>query len=210
MPLLQAFPFPSTLGEVTLHLLSQAGCLLTVHVGGGSSPLSCGVFLPSPLLQAFPFLIVGLCCCSCRPACLSTAHMGGGSFSLSCGVYLPLPLSQAFPLLVAGCAPQLPPFLTRPGLFIYSSGWDSPPPALALRVPHPLCYMSLLFLLLVTQFLFFPQVGSVCPGGYADLAQGCLWKYRVPLSSPCGPHLPKPSGLGHLAARGPSWFLSSM
>jgi hypothetical protein len=59
MPLLQAFPFPSTLGEVTLHLLSQAGCLLTVHVGGGSSPLSCGVFLPSPLLQAFPLLVAG-------------------------------------------------------------------------------------------------------------------------------------------------------
>jgi hypothetical protein len=28
-----------------------------------------------------------------------------------------------------------------------------------LRVPHPLCYMSLLFLLIITQFLFFPRVG---------------------------------------------------
>jgi hypothetical protein len=58
-PLLQAFPFPSTLGEVTLHLLSLAWCLFTAHVGGGSSPLSCGVFLPPPLSQAFPLLVAG-------------------------------------------------------------------------------------------------------------------------------------------------------
>jgi hypothetical protein len=34
-------------------------CLFTVHVGSGSSPLSCGVFLPLPLLQAFPLLVAG-------------------------------------------------------------------------------------------------------------------------------------------------------
>jgi hypothetical protein len=78
---------------------------------------------------------------------------------VSCGVFLPPPLSQAFPLLVAGCAPPPPPSLAMPGLFIYSSGRDSPPPSLVLRAPHPLCYMLLLFLLLITQFLFFPRVG---------------------------------------------------
>jgi hypothetical protein len=45
-------------------------------------------------------------------------------------------------------------------------------------------------------FSFFSEWGSVCPGGYADLAQGCLWEYRIPLSSPCGLCLPKPSGRG--------------
>jgi hypothetical protein len=65
------------------------------------------------------------------------------------------------------------------------------------------CYYCLLF-----SFSFFPGWGSVCPGGYADLAQDCLWKYRIPLSSPCGLHLPKPSGCQHLvAALEPSWFL---
>jgi hypothetical protein len=34
-------------------------CLFTVHVGGGSSPLSCGVFLPPPLSQAFLLLVAG-------------------------------------------------------------------------------------------------------------------------------------------------------
>jgi hypothetical protein len=42
MPLLQAFPFPSTLGEVTLHLLSPAWCVylqLTWVVGLLPSPV---------------------------------------------------------------------------------------------------------------------------------------------------------------------------
>jgi hypothetical protein len=37
----------------------RPACLLAVHVGSGSSPLSCGVFLPLPLLQAFPLLVAG-------------------------------------------------------------------------------------------------------------------------------------------------------
>jgi hypothetical protein len=41
----------------------------------------------------------------------------------------------------------------------------------------------------------------VCPGGYADLSQGCLWEYRMLLSLPC-PRLPKPSGRRRLAAWG--------
>jgi hypothetical protein len=70
------------------------------------------------------------------------------------------------------------------------------PSSTALRVPCPLCYMSFLLLLLIIQFFFsfFPGWWSVCPGGYADLAQGCLWEYHAPFSSPCGPCLPKPSG----------------
>jgi hypothetical protein len=57
---------------------------------------------------------------------------------------------------------------------------DCPPPSLGLRVPCPLCYMSFFFqLLIIIQFVFFSLFflsgwGSVCPGGYADLAQDCL------------------------------------
>jgi hypothetical protein len=60
---------------------------------------------------------------------------------------------------------------------------------------------------LLPSFFFFPGWRLVCPGGYAG--QGCLWEYHVPLSSTC-PCLPKPSGCGWLAARGPSWFLHLM
>jgi hypothetical protein len=45
-------------------------------------------------------------------------------------------------------------------------------------VPHPLSHMSYLFLLLITQFLFFPQVEISLSRGYAVLAQACLWEYR--------------------------------
>jgi hypothetical protein len=157
------------------HFLRPA-CLFTVHMGSGSSPLSCGVFLPLPLLQAFPLVITGRCCCSCQLPCLFTAHVGSGSSFLSCGVFLPLPLSQAFPLLVAGCMPGSHRSLSGPpGLFIYSPGKDS---SSVLSAPHPL---SCIFIVLIAYYsvsLFFPGWRSVRPEGYADLAQGGLWDYR--------------------------------
>jgi hypothetical protein len=58
-PLLQAFPFPSTLEEVTLHPLSQACVFIYSSCGKCVFPPSCGVFLPPLLLQAFPLLIAG-------------------------------------------------------------------------------------------------------------------------------------------------------
>jgi hypothetical protein len=161
--LLQAFP--STLGEVTLHLLSQAGVFVYSSRGKWVFPPSCGVFLPLPLLQAFPLLVAG----------------------------------------------RVPPLLPSPAsLFIYSSRRDFPLPSV-LRAPHPLCYMSLL-LLLITQFLFFfPWVGVGLSRGLCLSGPGLSVEYCVLLISPCGPHLPKLSGRWHLvAAQGPSWFLHLM
>jgi hypothetical protein len=56
-PVLQSFPFPSTLGEVTLHHLSQACVFIYSLCGKWPFPLSRGVFLPQPLLQVFPLLV---------------------------------------------------------------------------------------------------------------------------------------------------------
>jgi hypothetical protein len=148
-PLLQAFPFPSRLGEVTLHPHSLV-CMFIFS--------SCGKWVFPTLLCSFP----------------SSATL------------------PSFP--APGCWALLPS-PARPSLFIYSSGRDSPPPSV-LWAPFLLCYVSLLFLLLIIQFLFFPRVGVCLSRVYADLVQGCLWEYRIPLSSPCGPHLPKPSGRG--------------
>jgi hypothetical protein len=66
------------------------------------------------------------------------------------------------------------------------------------------CYCSLF------SFSFFSAWGSVFPGGYADLSQVCLWEYHMPVSSPCGLHLPKQSGRWCLAAWELSWFLRLM
>jgi hypothetical protein len=97
-----------------------------------------------------------------------------------------------------GVRPHSHPLQPGPACLFTVPGGIPLPASSALQVPHHLYYMSLLF-------SFFPGWGSVCPGGYADLAQGCLWEYHVPLSSPCGPRLPKPSGRGQLvAARRPS------
>jgi hypothetical protein len=200
-------PFQA-LGKVTLPPCCQA-CMFTFSsCGRWVFPLFCGVFLPPLFSQAFLLLLTGQCCCSCWPPCLFTVYVGSGSSLLSCGVFLPLPLSPASPLLVAGCAPC---FCQRlycpPSLFIYSPGRIPFPQSSALSVPHPLSCMSYLFLLLITQVLFF-SLG----GGHSVQGAMLLWprlvcgSTAVPQSSP-GLRLPKLSGHRQLVAQGPSWLL---
>jgi hypothetical protein len=118
-PLLQAFPFPSTLGEMTLHPLSQA-CVFVYS--------SCGKWVFSPLLWSFP------------PSATLTSFPDPG-----CWVHAPAPAGPACLFTVPGRIPF--------------------PQSSALSAPHPLSHMSLLFLLLITQFLFFPPVdGSLSRG----------------------------------------------
>jgi hypothetical protein len=98
--------------------------------------------------------------------------------------------------------------LLQPGLFICRSMWDSPHPLR--HSGHPALFVTCLFCCycLLFSVSFSPGWWLVCTGGYADLAQGCLWEYHMLLSSPCGPCLPKQSGRGRLAvAWEPSWFL---
>jgi hypothetical protein len=113
-------------------------------------------------------------------------HTGGGdtapTFSglrvclqLTWEVGLP-PLLWSFPPSITltsfptpGCWARAPTpagaSLARPSLLIYSSGKESPPLPSALSVPHPLCHVSLLFLLLSTQFLFFSPGGGRLSSG---------------------------------------------
>jgi hypothetical protein len=101
------------------------------------------------------------------------------------------------------------PALSSPAWLFTVLGGISSLPTAELRAPRPLCYVSFLLLLLIIRGFFLSSLGgSVCPGGYADLAQSCLWKYHIPLSSPCGLRLPQLSRCWHLVAvREPSWFL---
>jgi hypothetical protein len=133
--------------------------------------------------------------------------MGSGSSPLSCGIFLQPPPLQAFPLLVAGCVLLL---LPSPVWLVYLQFCEGFPSLPLWRSGHPTLFATCLFCCycLLFSFSFFPGWGSFCPGDYADLAQGCLWEYHLPLSSPCGLRLPKPSGCWHLAAaQEPSWFL---
>jgi hypothetical protein len=52
-------PFQTHWGRWHCTCFLRPACLFTAHVGSGSSPLSCGVFLPPLLLQAFWLLIAG-------------------------------------------------------------------------------------------------------------------------------------------------------
>jgi hypothetical protein len=158
-PLLPSFPFPSTLREVHCTHFFNPPCLFTVHMGSGSSPLSCGVFLLPLLLQAFLLLIAGRVLLLLLAGVFVYSSCGKWFFPPSPVEFSPSASLTAFPLLVAGHASLLLPSPASPSLFIYSFGRDSPPTPSALGAPHPLCYMSLLFLSLITQFLFFPWVG---------------------------------------------------
>jgi hypothetical protein len=145
----------------------------------GLLPLSCAVFLPLPLSQAFLLLVTGQCCCSCQPPCLFTVHVGSGSSLLSCGVFLPPPLSQAFLLLVAGRAPcSRQSFSRLPGLFIYSPRKDSLPPIFSAQGAPPSFQRVLIVLIAYYSVSLFPWVEFSLSRGYAALAQACLWGYH--------------------------------
>jgi hypothetical protein len=94
----------------------------------------------------------------------------------------------------------------RPGLFIYSSRKDPLPASSELRAPHPLCHVSLLCLLLITQFLFFS------PGGGPSVQGAMLiWPRLVCGSTVYGlAHLvcifPSCLGAGNWRPRGPPGF----
>jgi hypothetical protein len=180
VPLLQAFPFLSTLGKVTLHLLSQA-CVFIYS--------SCGKWVLPPLLCSFP------------PTTTFTSLPAPDYWAVllllpatmfvysSCGKWVFPPLPWSFPpsatltsFPAPGCwarapaparaSPACPAFLfTVPGRIPLPNLWHSVRPTL-----FPTClYCS--YCLLVS-FSFFPRWRSVCPGGYAALAQACLWEYH--------------------------------
>jgi hypothetical protein len=100
--------------------------------------------------------------------------VGSGSSLLSCGVCLPPPLSQAFPLLVAGCSRPLQP---GPACLFTVRGEIPPPPFGVQGAPPSLLHVFIL-IAYYSVSLFFPGWGSVCPGGYAALAQRCLWEHH--------------------------------
>jgi hypothetical protein len=156
-PLLQAFPFPSTLGEVKLHPLSQA-CVFIYS--------SCGKWVFSPLLWSFPptasftsfpapdcwvvllLLQVGVFVYSSSGKWVLPPFLWGFPPSATLTSF-PAPGCWACTPAPAGATPA------RPGLFTVR-GRLPLPRSLLLSAPHPLCNVSLLLLLLVTQFLFFP------------------------------------------------------
>jgi hypothetical protein len=65
-----------------------------------------------------------------------------------------------------------------PGLFIYSPGKGSLPPIFSAQGAPPSFPCVFIAYCLLLSFSIFPGWRSVCAGGYAALAQACLWEYR--------------------------------
>jgi hypothetical protein len=184
--------------EVTLHPLSQVCVFIYSSCRMWVFPTLLWSFPPTATFTSFPApdCWVGAAAPASRHVCLQfTWEVGLPSSPVEfSSLRHSHKLSHSWLL---GTRPGSHPLQPDPACLFTDLGGISLPSTSALSAPHPLCYVSLLFLLLITQFLFFPQVGLVCPRGYAALAQGCLWEYRIPLSSPCGPRLPNTSGAGN-------------
>jgi hypothetical protein len=157
-PLLQALPFPSTLGEVTLHQLSQACIFIYSSHGKWVFPLLLWSFAPTATSTSFSTPDCWVC--ATTPAFSSwlvyLQLMWEVGHSPSPVEFLPMPLLQAFPLLVAGSVPLLLPscllLLTCEGFPLLTSS--------ALRVPCPLCYASFFVIAYCSVFFsFIPWVG---------------------------------------------------
>jgi hypothetical protein len=128
-PLLQAFPFPSTLGDVTLHPLSQACVFICSSHGKWVFPLLLWSLPPTTAFTSFP-------ACGCWAVLLLLqasmfvySSCVGWVFPSLLWSFPPSTTLTSFP--TPGCWACVPTparaSLASSGLFIYSSGKDSPP-----------------------------------------------------------------------------------
>jgi hypothetical protein len=207
-PLLQAFPFPSTLGKVTMHpccqacvfIYSSCGRWVFPHLLCSSPPTSAFTSFPAPDYWAVLLLL---------PVTMFVySSRGKWSSLLSCGVFLPPPLSQAFPLLVAGRTPPLLPEALWPARLVYLQSQEGFPfPNLLHSVRptlFPVCLICSYCLLL--SFSFFPRGevslsrGLCCCG--QGLSVGILWYHKAHLVRVFLSHL----GAGNWQPGGPPGF----
>jgi hypothetical protein len=159
-PLLQAFPFSSTLGKVTLHPCCQACVFIYSSCGRWVFPPLLWSFPPTATFTSFPapdYWVVLLL----LPATMFVYN--------SHGKWVFPPLLWSFPPSVTLTSFPAPGFWARapaptraspahPACLFTVPGRIPFPQSSAFRVHHPLSRVSLLFLLLISQFLFFPWV----------------------------------------------------
>jgi hypothetical protein len=154
--LLQAFPFPSTLGEVTLHLLSQACVFVYRSHGKWVFPPLLWNFPPTATFTSFSTPDCWAVLLLLPAAVFVYSSHGRWVFPLLLWSFPPSATLTSFPTL--GCWAQAPA-PNSPACLFTGPGRVSFPQSSALNAPLPLSHMSLLFLLVITQFLFFPWVG---------------------------------------------------
>jgi hypothetical protein len=208
-PLLQAFPFPSTRGEVTLHPLSLACVFVYSSRGKWVFPPLLWSLPLSATLTSFP-----------APDCWAVLlFLPASVFVYSSGErwvfpsllwsFSPSTTLTGFP--APGCWARTPAPAraspARPSLFIYSSGKDSPPPLFGAQGAPP----SLLHVFIV--LIAYYSVSLFSPGGGWSVQEAMLFWPRIVCGSTMYhlAHLvhvsPSHLGVGDWQPRGPSGFL---
>jgi hypothetical protein len=208
-PLLQAFPFPGTMGEVTLPLLSQACMFVYSSRRKWVFPLLLWSFPPTAAFTSFSTLACWMVLLLLPAGVFIYSSRGRWVFPSLLWSFPPSSTLTSFPTPSCWACTPTPAgaSLARPSLFIYSSVKDSPPPLFGSQCAPP--SFPGFFIVLIAYY----SVSLFSPGGGWSVQEAMQFWPRlvcgstaVLLSSPC-PRLPKLSECGQLAARGPSWFL---
>jgi hypothetical protein len=174
-PLLKTFPFPSTLGEVILHMLSLASVFIYSTCRKWVFPHLLWSFPPTTAFISFP-----------APDCLAVLMLlpAGVFVYSSCGRWVFLPLLWSFPpsatltsFPVPGCWAHTPApakaSLARPSLFIYSSRKDFPPLLFGTQCSLP--SLQCVFIVLIAYY----SVSLFSTGGIRSVQGAMLFLPRV-------------------------------
>jgi hypothetical protein len=205
VPLLQAFPFPSTLGKVILHLLSQVCMIIYSSCGKWVFPPLLYSFPPTATFTSFPAPEYWVVLLLLPAAVFVYSSHGKWVFPPLLWSFPPSATLTSFP--ACGCWVHLcsrQSISCPPGLFIYSSGKDSLPPIFSAQCSPPSFSRVFIVLMLISQFLFFPRVEVSLSTGLCCCGPGS----SVGVPRYCEAHLVFPSrlGMGDCQPGGPPCF----
>jgi hypothetical protein len=172
-------PFQA-LGKVTLPPHCQACVFIYSSCGRWLFPPLLCSFPPTATFTSFPAPAYWAVLLLLPAAMFIYSSSGKWVFPPLLWSFSPSATLTSFPAPVAGRTPRSCQSLSGPpGLFIYSPGKDSLPPIFSAQGAPPSFQCVLIVLIgYYSVSLFFPGWRSVCPGGYAALAQACLWENR--------------------------------
>jgi hypothetical protein len=168
-PLLQSFPFPSTLGEVTLHPLSQTCMFVYSSHGKWVFPSLLWSFPPTATFTSFSTPDYWAVLLLLPVAVFVYSSRGRWVFPPLLWGFPPSATLTSFP--APGCWAHAPApagaSLARPSLFIYSLGKDSTPPLFGAQCTPP--SLQSVFIVLIAYY----SVSLFSPGG-GQSVQGAM------------------------------------
>jgi hypothetical protein len=175
-------PFQA-LGKVTLHPHSQACMFIYSSCGRWVFPLLLCSSPPTSAFTSFPAPDYWAVLLLLPAAMFVYSSRGKWVFPPLLWSFPPSATLTSFP--TPGCWARTPALprgsLARPAFLftVYLQSWERFPSPNLQHSGRPTLFPACLYCsyCLLLSFSFFPGWRSVCPGGYAALAQACLWEY---------------------------------